>query len=278
MLARTTTIVVIVANALLAAAIALVFLFAPPSNAAFKDAASALAFVGGAAVAIERIIETGWTFLGTAFGAHWPLGAIQKRMGSLVTDLDRSLRPFHDRLKKELEALAKEGKMTADELKQGKQEIDRLKSRFDEMSNVATDSRQVQLLAAAAAQGVNHLYSKYGSVAGELDRATAAAGSAISNVQTFLATFKDNPGRKVISMYTGAILGVAVAGAFGLDLFQAVLEPGPGGLPYPSLRVVLTGLVIGLGSNPTHEVIQAVQEYKKSQKAGTASKDVPPSA
>lgn len=272
MLGKTTSIIVIVANALLVLAIAAVFMYAPPSNAGFKDASSALAFVGGAAVAIERIIETGWTFLGAAFGTYWPLGAIQKQVGSLVADLDRSLKPFHDRLKGELDALAKAGTLTMDEVAHGKQEIDRLKTRFDALSGMGVDNQKVQLLVAAAAQNVNHLYGKYKGVVADMDRANAAATSAISGVQSFLVTFKDNPGRRVISMYAGAIMGVGVAGTFGLDLFQAVLEPGPGGLPYRSLRVVLTGLVIGLGSNPTHEVIRAVQEYKKSQKAENATK------
>lgn len=272
MLGKTTSIIVIVANALLVLAIAAVFMYAPPSNAGFKDATSALAFVGGAAVAIERIIETGWTFLGAAFGTYWPLGAIQKQVGSLVADLDRSLKPFHDRLKGELDALAKAGTLTMDEVAHGKQEIDRLKTRFDTLSGMGVDNQKVQLLVATASQNVSHLYGKYKGVVEDIDRANAAATSAISGVQSFLVTFKDNPGRRVISMYAGAVMGVGVAGVFGLDLFQAVLEPGPGGLPYQSLRVVLTGLVIGLGSNPTHEVIRAVQEYKKSQKAENATR------
>jgi hypothetical protein len=273
MLGKTTSIIVVVANALLVLAILAVMGYAPPSNAGFKDATSALAFVGGAAVAIERIIETGWTFLGAAFGSYWPLGAVQKQVGSLVTDLDRSLRPFHDRLKTQLDALAEKGQLSSDEASRGKQEIERLKSRFDDLAKLATDHQKVQLLAASASQNVSHLFGKYRGMVDDLERANAAASAAISGVQAFLVTFKDNPGRRVISMYAGAILGVGVAGVFGLDLFQAVLEPGPEGLPYRSLRVVLTGLVIGLGSNPTHEVIRAVQEYKRGQKAENAARN-----
>lgn len=267
MLGRTTSVIVIVANAALALAIAIVVLRAPASNAAFKDASSALAFVGGAAVAIERIIETAWTFLGASLGSYWPLGAVQKQAASLVGDMNKALRPFHDRIKAELDAMEEKGKLSAEEVARGKQEIDHLKTRFDELSKMSIDNQKLELLAASAAQNVNQLFARYRELTGELERAGAAASTAIGSIQTFVASFKDNPGRRVISLYAGAILGVAVAGVFGLDLFQAVLEPGPGGLPYPSLRVVLTGLVIGLGSNPTHEVIRAVQEYKTSQKA-----------
>lgn len=278
MLGRTTSIIVLVANALLVLAILGVMAYAPPNNAAFKDAASAIAFVGGAAIAIERIIETGWTFLGSAFGTYWPLGAVQQQVSALVGELDSSLKPFHDELKTELDTLAKRGKLTTAQIDQGKKEIDSLKQRFDGLTKMATDHQKVQLLAASASQSVSHLYGKYKDVVGDMDRANAAANNAIAGIQTFLVTFKDNPGRRVISLYAGALLGVAVAGAFGLDLFQAVLEPGPQQLPYRSLRVVLTGLIIGLGSNPTHEVLRAVQEYKKSQKIGNAAKNSSPSA
>lgn len=273
---KTTSIIVIVSNALLVLAIAGVLLYAPRSNAGFKDAASALAFVGGAAVVIERVIEAAWTFLGVTFGAYWPLGAIQKQVRSLVAEMDRSLEPFHARLQADLDALAAAGKLTGEEADRGKREIERLKSRFDDLSRGATDQQKVQLLAATASQSVSHLYGKYKGLVGGIDRASAAATSAIGAVQGFLVTFKDNPGRRLISLYAGAIMGVAVAGVFGLDILQAVLEPGPEGLPYPSLRVVFTGLVIGLGSNPTHEMIRAVQEYKKSQKSENASKIGPP--
>jgi hypothetical protein len=84
-----------------------------------------------------------------------------------------------------------------------------------------------------------------------------------------VATFKDNPGRRLISIYVGAVFGLLVSGMLSLDLFAAALQRptatiGPSWLPH--LGIVLTGLVMGLGSNPTHEVIRAVQEFKKSLK------------
>jgi hypothetical protein len=33
--------------------------------------------------------------------------------------------------------------------------------------------------------------------------------------------------------------------------------------------VAITGLVVGLGSGPTHEVIRAIQQYKETQKVTT---------
>jgi hypothetical protein len=46
----------------------------------------------------------------------------------------------------------------------------------------------------------------------------------------------------------------------------SVTAPVTGFFPY--WGVAITGLVMGLGSNPTHEVIRAIQEVKKSRKSG----------
>ncbi len=70
----------------------------------------------------------------------------------------------------------------------------------------------------------------------------------------------------MISLYFGIILGLIVASIFKLNLLTLVFTPdkqNPAYLPY--LGVLLTGTVMGLGSSPTHEVIQAIQEYKQNK-------------
>jgi hypothetical protein len=134
------------------------------------------------------------------------------------------------------------------------------------------------------------------------------SGTAIQGATDFLATFKDNPGRRLLSIYAGCVLGLVVAGLLGLDVFRAVLDEPAGGATaqvaryasapgrpeaaaadehhgigdwpgsawdwlreatdFEHIGVALTGLVIGLGSNPTHEVIRVLQEYKKTRKSG----------
>jgi hypothetical protein len=89
------------------------------------------------------------------------------------------------------------------------------------------------------------------------------------------------------------MIGLAMAGILRLDVFQAaaaapssdgnsaaevvltssttVAQPEQGSLlaqlaqSLPGLGVAVTGLLIGLGSSPTHEVIQSLKEYKKSR-------------
>jgi hypothetical protein len=112
--------------------------------------------------------------------------------------------------------------------------------------------------------------------------AADVAGTVLGDVGAFLATFKDNPGRRLLSIALGLVLGVGIAMAFGLDIFSAILtDPstdqvaGQGvstAVSASLLGGVATGVLIGLGSSPTHEVIQALQEYKKRQRSSHAAK------
>jgi len=234
----------------------------------FKDGATTLAFIGGAAMGIERVLEAFWTFMGGVLGTYWPLNAINKQVQTLVGDLDSALKPFHEEALKKIEEFRKAGTKTAAELDEAQNEIGKLKARFDEIKKLAPDNQRVQLLSAAASQNVAFLKEKFPDFLTNVDRATKVANTAIGGLQDFLVTFKDNPGRRLISIYLGTILGLPVAGFFGLDLFAAA-----SGVPSMHGRwsVLLTGVIIGLGSNPTHEVIRAIQEFKKGQKGDNIS-------
>jgi hypothetical protein len=240
----------------------------------FNNPTTALAFIGGAAMGIERVLEAFWTFMGGVVGTYWPLNAINKQVQTLVGDLDSALKPFHEQALAKIDELRKAGTQTKEELDEAQNEIGKLKARFDEIKKLAPDNQRVQLLTAAASQNVNFLKEKFAFVLTNAGQATAVANTAIGGLQDFLATFKDNPGRRLISIYFGAILGLIVAGFFGLDVFAAASNSPS---KHPELMVLLTGIIIGLGSNPTHEVIRAIQEFKKGQKGeNTAQPDLPP--
>jgi|SRR6185369_16195047 len=275
---NTTLLIALLATLALGAVMLLVDKFiTPPTLNSFKDAATTLAFIGGAAVGIERVLEAFWTFMGGVVGTFWPLNVINKQVQTLVVDLDGALKPFHEEALKKIEALKNAGNKTTEELdrlKKAENEIGALKARFDDIKKLAPDNQRVQLLTAAASQNVAVLKEKFGDLLDDADRATKVANTAIGGLQDFLATFKDNPGRRLISIYLGAILGLVVAGFFGLDVFAAASGSVSA---CPRLMVLLTGVIIGLGSNPTHEVIRAIQEFKKGQKGENTSKpDLPP--
>jgi hypothetical protein len=261
-----------VATLILIGAIIFVVLRTEQPNAGFTDATAVLTFIGGAAIAIERTIEVFWTALTGVLGAYWPLNAINRQVKTMEKDLDTALKPFHEKAQI-LDQLKKKGKFTQEQLATVGNEIDRMKTRFDELVKLTPDNQRMQLLAAAASQNIGYLHQKYRKFAPELDQALDTANAAINGLQDFLSTFKDNPGRRLISIFLGATIGLIVAGIFNLDVFQAVLGTPEGVDPFViDLRVVATGLAIGLGSNPTHEVIKAIQVYKESRKGENIAK------
>jgi hypothetical protein len=160
-----------------------------------------------------------------------------------------------------------------EQLPQLREELKALKRRIAELRTMAPDNQRLQLVAASASQYINGLEKAYASTSEELRRALNTAKATIDGMQDFLASFKDNPGRRLISIFVGAMIGVIVAGAFGLDVFRAVLDnQGTRNIGH----ILVTGVMIGLGSSPTHEVIRAIQEYKKNRKGGNAATpDVP---
>ncbi len=269
------------ATPLLAVAAAAVAVWAPEAGGQSGDAAAVLAFVGAAAVSIGRVIEGGWTILGSLRGTFWPLNAVSRQVDELMTDVDTALRPFHEDLERVLAGIAETNEAAQRKLEAARGEVQKLRQRFDGLKQLPADTQRAQLVAAAASQNVRYLGEKYGERLPELDLkdATRIVDEAINGLQNFAASFKDNPGRRLISLYAGAILGLGVAGVFGLDLFSAALEVPPGEVDHRRLNVVLTGVIIGLGSSPTHEVIRAVQEFKKGRKGDNLSRpDLPDKA
>jgi len=90
----------------------------------------------------------------------------------------------------------------------------------------------------------------------------------------FLGTFTDNPGRRLLSIQIGVFAGILVAAIGGLDVVagvqnQDVTDPLKL-VPMTIGGVIFTGLMMGLGSSPTHEVIQTLQQYKRQRKAASA--------
>jgi hypothetical protein len=112
----------------------------------------------------------------------------------------------------------------------------------------------------------------FANVGGDGDQTTAVVGVILDDIGQFLKTFKDNPGRRILSIEFGVLVGVVVAEVVGLDIFTAILSAVNANQSVPTtfLGVLATGIVIGLGANPTHEVIRVLQEYKISRKAANA--------
>jgi hypothetical protein len=270
---KTTLIVFGVGIAALGVTMLLVALFAPASSAKFADATAMLAFITGAAVTIERIIEAMWTVLGGTLGTYWPLSWVRKQTDTLVSSLDATVTTVQTQVQRVLAQVEGSTVWAQEQLPRIQGEMTALRDRIAELRTMAPDNQRLQLAAASAAQYINGLEKAYSSKSPELQRALNTAKATIDGMQDFLASFKDNPGRRLISIFLGAIIGVVVAGAFGLDVFKAVLDNQD---TRNIGHILITGVMIGLGSSPTHEVIRAIQEYKKNRKGENASRpDLP---
>jgi hypothetical protein len=259
----------LVFSILLLLAFVLVAVLSPGPNVQFASSTAILGIITGVAVGIERILETLWTFVSQFKGSCWPMNLVSEQVNKLVSGLDTTLKPFYDKATATVADLKDKEQWTEEQITAYMNDVNELKDRLSKLKTLAPDSQKVNLLAASAFQGINYLNTKYPG----LQTASTVANQAITGVSDFLATFKDNPGRRLISIYVGAILGLIVAGVAGLDVFKALETPPTGAAAKTQCwhwGVAITGLLMGLGSNPTHEVIRAIQEVKKGRKLDNA--------
>jgi hypothetical protein len=251
-------------------------------NQGFGGAAEVLALISLVAVGIERVIELFWTVVARLKHTWWPINDIADAVDQLVSDTNGVAKPAFAAAVAGLEAAKKAIGTTKAQVAALDEQIQRVQAQAHEyeaqverMSRLAKDNQRVQLLATAAFQAVNRLDTAYGSTMPAVRQAFNDASQVTAGVSDILAGFKDNPAKKVISIVIGSALGLVIAGFVGLDLFAAAGAPlgggsdGGGSAPlFPFIGVALTGFVIGLGSNPTHEVIRFVSEAAKGRKIG----------
>lgn len=329
----------------LIAVAALVILGARREHVTALDAAAILLIAGSVAVGIERGIEFVWTVIGLVGNAFWPLNAVSKYVTNATKELDAAVDPIYKRATEGIEVLKDLWESAPEAATQLQTELSRAREALDGLKASAKGSSQVQVYAAAAADFVGSVQTRYGAIiatglrvdpeqgakrlARALGTATAvaknpkatepekeaaataeeqklgrsvegmsdedktkeylafirlhepatrmvqagqAAGVALSGLGDLVASFSDNPGKRLLSLLLGALAGVVVAGVLGLDLFTAVLgtPDADGRLVATAWGVIFTGIVMGLGSSPTHEVVKALQEYKQRNKKATA--------
>lgn len=273
------------------------------SGAQQLTATSALALIGAVAVAIERIIEGFWTFVGFAADSWWPLLNIRVHINTFIAESNAALVSYQTDAKAFVSQI--EGKVSAAQkqlyqaqqdltnpqpvdpstpeaariqptqlqLDQAREELRGLlavQAKNREISSVldtiafmpmkgVRNSQGVRLTAAQMTGTIDTLRN----LLPQLQTQAALAQQSVSMLVNVVDTFTDNPARRLISMYIGAFIGLGAAASFQLDLFQAILNPDR---PITGIGIALTGLVIGLGANPTHEVIRLLEEFKKSRK------------
>ena len=240
----------------------LVARLSPKPNVGFSDAAAVLALVTAMALGIERTIETAWTIIGQIKSSYWPLNLIKDQVENLVSDLDTHLEDVYKKTENVIKELERSGKWGEEEIAEARGEVVELKTRIQDLQRLAPSNQGVNLIASKASRVIAYLETKYP----EVSNSVQITNQAIASLNDFVSGFKDNPARRLISIFVGAILGMVVSGIFGLDLFRAILADPRAVVTSTGWGVAFTGLIIGLGSSPTHEVVRAVQEIKKQRK------------
>jgi hypothetical protein len=215
------------------------------------DASAALAIITGGAVAIERILEIGWTIVDLTKGSDWPSGPEVKKINEYVVWIIKRVDDFATTEPK-WQGITEQAQTMIGKLQDTAAKLATVTSNDDLSSAAALVDRQITELKArfpelSNQQGLNQMVN-------EVSMAT-------NDLKSYLDTFSDNPTRKVISLFAGSIIGMVAAYLLWLNIYQAAIG---GSTTAPSYWVPITGLVIGLGSNPTHEVIQAIKQYKSS--------------
>jgi hypothetical protein len=231
----------------------------PHEVSGIRDSAAALALITGAAIAIERTMEFGWTLVGQLVDPAWPK-ALSDAVRPFIDRLTAKLTEYVGEARKALDSFQASTGEDHDALARVNQQLAAIQSAANSLG-VPAASERLQDVARLAADTTD-LLKKIGVKAHGIENGVVAAAN---DASAFLATFSDNPGRRLISIAVGSAMGLLVAAAFRVDVFQATdTSPSPA-----AWGIAATGLIIGLGSNPTHELIQALQELKRSRTTGS---------
>jgi hypothetical protein len=250
-------------------------------NAGFKDAASVLALISLSAVAIERGIEAFFSAMSGRLGEWWPLRAVRAEFDTFETSTNAVLGDVARMTLDELAAARDLADQTADKVAALQGLIDgiegeraRLHQQLDDVTRkLPPGSARLARLGEIGSSMATTLHDAHGrsmEYTTEGGKALRAASDAAERASLIIASFTDNPARRVASLILGASLGMVLAGALGLNLFVATLAAPDGttdivGLLAGKLGFLVTGVVIGLGSSPTHEVVKSLQAYKDAR-------------
>jgi hypothetical protein len=250
---------------------------------AAADGTAVLAIISLVALGIERIIETFWSFVTRAKHAWWPLNEIGSAVDTQVESMNAAVKPVFDEALAGLEQAQELAGLGSDTAKKLDEQITSLREQkaafvteIERINSLARDNQRVNLIATATMQAANRVDTAVGDVMPAVREAFNDATQVATGAIDILAGFKENPAKKLISIYLGMLIGVVIASILRLDLFVAAGAPLTGepfkvsGFPVlPYLGIAITGLVVGLGSNPTHQVVSLVTDVAKARRSAS---------
>jgi hypothetical protein len=259
---------------------AIAYAVAPPSNQSFADAAAVLAFASLLAIGIERVVEFGWLIVDAAkgFGGYFPLNVLMQQFREVDAQTDALMGDVFKGTRKVLDdaiAVGKEAGEAVESLETTARQLDlqrrNLEARLTEVRKLAPGSGRLATTADIVEQLSTSMHAAVVGIGKADDAVTDAIVAARASAKTALEVITavgDNPSRRIASLLVSSGLGILVAGFVGVNLFKAVLDQSQGSAEavlFGKLGVVVTGLVLGLGSGPTHELVKGLQRYKDSR-------------
>jgi hypothetical protein len=226
---------------------------APEVNPA--NAAAILTLITAGAVAIERAIEALWTVVGANGKPWWPFTVVGDRVQDLLNELNANLVPLREEASSVLDTVGEGAQMA-----QHFPNLHQAQWLANTLNELGPSNRRARDLAKAAS--ISARWFKRTHAQKSIRDAAERVQFTANTLTNFLDTFNDNPARRLISILLGGIIGVIAAGVLGLDALQATL----GTTPFLNVGTAVTGIVMGLGASPTHELIKTLQETKQRRR------------
>lgn len=228
------------------------------------SATAALGLITTVALAIERFVEMCWLFWErfnkTGIQSALKLPDLDEFAKKLKTSIDphfneatallkdigaaKTLTPAD--LQKATALLNSLSAALADQT----QWKDVLPGRKGELKFIAQLERQLSALKSVAPQIYNQANTIVETMLSVREQASA-----------FIRTIQDDTGRRLISIIVGALVGLVFNFTVQIDVFWAIF-----GTPSSISGIVATGLMLGLGSDPAHQIMRKLQEIKTGKK------------
>ncbi len=243
-----------------------------PSSEASLEAGAALAMISAVALGIERAQEVFWAAIDSRYGAWWPLSLVTKPVRDLQKRLDAELAPYVVKAKVALAELDRQGQLAQGELAKLNENLDNAQRELQSWGGMITDARALKRVLTA-------IQTNLASVQGRIPQgqsALAFGDEAVDLLTGVLDSVTSNPARRTIGIFIGAAIGIVIAATFGLDIFFSMLgsetaftivrDANGSSLVTLHAGVAISGIIIGLGADPTHQVIRLLEEKKKELK------------
>ena len=228
------------------------------------SATAALGLITSVALAIERFVEMCWLFWERFNKTGIPSALKLPDLDEFAKKLRTSIDPYFNEATTLLKDLENAKTLPPADLQKATallnslsvaladqtQWKDVLPGRKGELKFIAQLEQQLSELQSVAPQ----IYTQANTI-------VETMLSVREQASAFVRTIQDDTGRRLISIIVGALVGLVFNFTVQIDMFWAIF-----GLPSSFSGVVATGLMLGLGSDPAHQIMRTLQEIKTGKK------------